>query len=435
VEAPDLLVDLTYLPDGWTLRPLREGLRSIKNGTTATQELAPPGHPVSRIETLTDAGLNPRRVRYIRHLDMEELAKFELQPGDILLSHINSEPQLGRTAVYDGDPPGLVHGMNLLCLRVDPQALDPYYLHFLLAWYRRSGAFIRLAGRAVGQSSVNQGKLGGMVVPYPPLVEQRAIANVLRTVQQAMEATKQVIGASESVRRGVRRHLMTYGPVPVDQTTLVPLREWVGLGGTVMRCPSAWDRATLGGLTEKSRPICYGVLKPGPFAPDGVAMIRIQDLGSSRVSQRNLHFISPNLDHEYTRSKLRGGEVLISIQGTIGLVAVCPDELAGANISRTIAVIDPDNRVDNRFLFHYLRHLTDLGQYEAEGSTRRSLNIGTIREIVVPIPPANEQSLIAAALDLLDAKVRVEEGHRDALGSLAATAMGDLMSARRRVAA
>ena len=98
--------------------------------------------------------------------------------------------------------------------------------------------------------------------------------------------------------------------------------------------PARWDTATLGELTASTRPICYGVLKPGPHDPAGVPLVRITDLMGGGVKSSGLHFISKALDDEFRRSRLNGGEVLLSIQGTIGRAAICPDELAGANISR-----------------------------------------------------------------------------------------------------
>ena len=104
------------------------------------------------------------------------------------------------------------------------------------------------------------------------------------------------------------------------------------------------NNITLGELTATTRPICYGVLKPGKLDPNGIPLIRILNISSNFFNDSNLYKISPDLDKEFSRSKLKGGEVLLSIQGTVGRVAICPIEYA-ANISRTIAVIEPDQRV------------------------------------------------------------------------------------------
>lgn len=163
--------------------------------------------------------------------------------------------------------------------------------------------------------------------------------------------------------------------------------------------PTTWMTATLGDLTKDTRPICYGVLKPGPFDSSGVPLLRIQDLIGNKISVDNVHYISKQLDSEFHRSKLKGGEVLLSVQGTIGRTAIVPESLAGANISRTLALIEPPTDLKPRFLYYYLQHLTASGDYDVGGSTRASLNIGTIREMTVPVPPLEEQERIVTAIE------------------------------------
>lgn len=160
-----------------------------------------------------------------------------------------------------------------------------------------------------------------------------------------------------------------------------------------------WPTLTLGQLTATTRPICYGVLKPGPYVEGGVPLLRIVDMAGDVVAQSGYHRISSALDSEFHRSRLRGGEVLLSIQGTVGRVATAPAALAGANISRTIAVIQPDSRLEPRFLRLYLMSRTAGSGFQTTGTTRASLNISVIREMPVPVPPLDEQRRI---VDLLE---------------------------------
>jgi type I restriction enzyme S subunit len=97
-------------------------------------------------------------------------------------------------------------------------------------------------------------------IPLPPLLEQQAIAGVLGTVQQAMEATKKVVEAARQLKQSLLSHLFTYGPVPFDQADQVPLRETeVGL------IPEHWEVASLEGVSE-----FFNTARP----PDAMAMRR-----------------------------------------------------------------------------------------------------------------------------------------------------------------
>jgi type I restriction enzyme S subunit len=106
-----------------------------------------------------------------------------------------------------------------------------------------------------------------------------------------------------------------------------------------------------------------------------------------------------------------GGEVLVSIQGTIGRVAVAPQELSGANISRTIARIAVNSSVTPSFLSQWLRspHGQRALAWSVLGTTRDSLNIGVLRRIPLAVPPVFEQRRIAECLDAADEAIRVTE--------------------------
>jgi type I restriction enzyme S subunit len=160
-----------------------------------------------------------------------------------------------------------------------------------------------------------------------------------------------------------------------------------------------WEKRTLEELTASTRPICYGVLKPGDFIDDGIPLVRVTDISKNHFDSTNLYRISSSVDEEFARSRLEGGEILLSIQGTVGRVAIAPPEMKGANISRTIAIISPDERVNRRYLYHYLRKLGDASGFYISGTTRASLNISELRSIEIPLPPLEEQRRIAAILD------------------------------------
>ena len=160
-----------------------------------------------------------------------------------------------------------------------------------------------------------------------------------------------------------------------------------------------WEKRTLGELTASTRPICYGVLKPGDFIDDGIPLVRVTDISKNHFDSTNLYRISASLDEEFARSRIEGGEILLSIQGTVGRVAIAPPEMKGANISRTIAIISPDERVNRQYLYHYLRRLGDASGFYISGTTRASLNISELRSIEIPLSSLEEQRRIAAILD------------------------------------
>ena len=189
------------LPAGWVEVLFEEILTKLANGTTAEQHKDPPGIPVSRIETISEAKINFGKVRYVRDASPELRERFFLQPGDILFSHINSDSHLGKCALFKGGRE-LLHGMNLLLMRVSAAAL-PEFIEQFLGCLRARGYFMQIAQHAVNQSSLNQKKINQIPIPLPPLAEQKRIVAKIEELFSELEA-------GEASLRKARRQLGVY---------------------------------------------------------------------------------------------------------------------------------------------------------------------------------------------------------------------------------
>lgn len=170
----EMFGDPVVNPKGWPVKPLGEVLTVIRNGTTTPQNTVGRGWPVSRIETISYETVNPNKVRWVE-LDEQQYQKWKLQVGDILFSHINSIEHIGKTAMYMGDPPNLVHGMNLLLLRTDSSKCLPEYLHTYLKLPVVRQRIRAMARQAVNQASLNQAQLKGLPIMLPPIAFQEKL--------------------------------------------------------------------------------------------------------------------------------------------------------------------------------------------------------------------------------------------------------------------
>jgi type I restriction enzyme S subunit len=166
--------------------------------------------------------------------------------------------------------------------------------------------------------------------------------------------------------------------------------------------PRGWESARLDDLVDASRGIAYGVLKPGDRLDNsGIPMLRVTDVRTNAVDTSGIYRISPGLHSQFKRTELRGGEIVVSIQGTVGRVARVPDQLIGGNVSRTLAVVPP--AVDGLAHWLWVMLLTPQVQeamrQRTGGSTRDSLNLRDLRLIEVPIAPSSEQRRIVSAIE------------------------------------
>ena len=165
--------------------------------------------------------------------------------------------------------------------------------------------------------------------------------------------------------------------------------------------PSTWEVASLEDVTEASAPIRYGVVQIGPDTSDGIPIVPIKHI--RRIGDVVLHRASPKIEGRYKGSRVKGGDVLLSVKGTIGEVGIVPDWFEG-NIAREIARIRPKPNCEAQFLYLQLqapqtrRRIDNL----VVGSTRLEFSIHAVRDFLVALPPLPEQRKIAEILRTWD---------------------------------
>ena len=162
------------LPYNWIDCFLEDVILKIANGSSTKQYGKKVGYPITRIETIWDEKIDLHRVKYVKEHDNEFIKKYSLKKDDILLSHINSDSHLGKTAIFKNQTEILIHGINLLLIR-SSSLLNADFLNYQFKYLKFKGVFIDVAQRAVNQSSINQRKLKAFNIRLPPLLEQRAI--------------------------------------------------------------------------------------------------------------------------------------------------------------------------------------------------------------------------------------------------------------------
>jgi type I restriction enzyme S subunit len=180
-----------------------------------------------------------------------------------------------------------------------------------------------------------------------------------------------------------------------------------------------WASASLDDLTET--PITYGVVKPGEEDTSGVLFIRGGDVADGQIRVDALRTITRAVSDQYTRTLLRGGELVVSLVGNPGQVAIVPHSLAGANIARQVGLVRLSNRADTRFVKYFL--LSRQGQLalgaHSLGSVQQVINLRDLKTVKVPQPPLREQQAIACILGALDDKIELNRRRNRTLEALA----------------
>jgi type I restriction enzyme S subunit len=253
----------------------------------------------------------------------------------------------------------------------------------------------------------------------PTLREQRVIATALREARLAHQATERVLSAVRQLRASMLERLFAGGVGSTTSETVV----------------GAWPMRSLGQMVHPDRPICYGIVQPGPDVRDGVPFVNLTDCHDGEIDVGRLKRTSTDIAARNSRSRLQAGDVLVSIRATAGRIAVVPPELDGAFTTRGMARVSPAPWADSHFISYYLQ--TSAAQAFLRSSMRgvalRQVNIRDLRQMPAPAPPLEIQTQIAGALQDVDAKLLAEKSRSAALETLFSVLLRGLTSGRIQV--
>ncbi len=301
------------------------------------------------------------------------------------------------------------------------EGFDSEFLYYQVC--RQRGDYERY-GVGSTFAEINKPDTSRVELLFPETEEkQQAIAGVLSAVDRLIEQTEALIAKQECVRAGLMQDLFVRG---VDKSgRLRPPRDEAPdlyhetkLGWL----PKGWDAKRIEEIVDPQRPVVYGILMPGPGYPDGVPVVKVKDIRNGRIAVNTLLRTTPAIDAEYARSRLKVGDLLITIRGTVGRLAIVPEELPSANITQdTARLAIRDGRAD--FFRHYLESPPAVRFLESNtlGNAVQGINLRDVRKMKVPVPLQAEQQEIAVRMD---AQLALIDGLKTELSALTAKRSG-----------
>ena len=140
-------------------------------------------------------------------------------------------------------------------------------------------------------------------------------------------------------------------------------------------------------VVEDERIITYGIVKPGEHTVGGVPIIKVKDFPQGVILMGDMLLASRDIESKYKRSRVKEGDLLFSIRGSVGRTAFVPKELVDANITQDTARIS----VSKRYNPHYVRAALEYEPVQqsinehVRGVAVRGISLAELREIEIPV--------------------------------------------------
>jgi type I restriction enzyme S subunit len=406
---------LSEVPEGWAQENLGSVFSVITKGTTPTSvgyAFESSGVPFIKVENISASGkITNKTSQYISEECHAKLARSVIEKGAILFSIAGT---IGKVALYEEDYQSNTNQALAILRGLNEDAASKGFIFQLL---KSTYVYDTLQSqRTVGaQSNISLKQLKELVVNLPPLTEQKRIAEVLRSVDESIQATQRLIEQAERVKQGLMEELLTGG-----------------LGSEAIErgeVPEGWRLANLKDCTSK---IGSGVTPKGgkkAYVEAGIPIIRSQNVGWGSALLTDVAHITEQQHDKMANSKLMHEDVLLNITGaSIGRCAVYKGANFQANVNQHVCILRTRENLHPSYLCAWL--LSHTGQRQIDkfqaGGNRQGLNFQQIGSFSLPLPTISEQVSIAAKLDdvsvllkkqkeLISQKLTVKKGLMDDL--------------------
>ncbi len=267
-------------------------------------------------------------------------------------------------------------------------------------------------------------------IPLPPLPEQRKIAEILETVDNAIEKTNRIIEKYKRIKQGLMQDLLTKG---IDENSKIRNPKTHKFKNSPLgKIPEEWEVKQVyeliniisGGTPDTSNPKYWNGRIP---------WLSIEDFNTGKrwVFNSVKYITEEGLRHSSTNI-LKKGMLIISARGTVGILAQLGKDMA---FNQSCYGLDSKNKnvLTNDFLYYslsfYMKNFLNL----AYGNVFDTITRNTFKDIKIPLPPLPEQKRIAQILSQIDHTIEKETAYKEKLQHIKKGLMEDLLTGKVRV--
>jgi type I restriction enzyme S subunit len=280
--------------------------------------------PWAKISDLekSDDGYIYKTQEHITQEALKSINNRQFIPGTLLLAMYGS---VGKTAItkINLTTNQAILGINIL----DDTILDIKYLKYWFSTIKK-----RLLDRAVGAAlpNISLGIVKELKIPLPPLEQQKKIAAILDAADTYRQKTKALITKYDALTQSL----------------------FLDMFGDPVRNPKGWNYKNLDESLEFLTSGSRGWAKY--YSDEGTVFLRIQNVGYNELRLDDLTYVRAPDSAENKRTKVKAGDLLLTITADLGRTAVIPDNFPDANINQHLALLRLKDTYNPLFVSSYI---------------------------------------------------------------------------------
>lgn len=406
--------ELGKIPEEWEIRKLAELVqqnRPISYGIVQTGNPVEGGIPCVRVVDLVKSKVLVEDLITTTPEISSSYSRTVLQEKDIMFA---LRGEIGHVVMADQFLIGANLTRGVALIAANEEVKPEFLLWAIRSPMVRSEILLRVNGSALREITI--GGLRQVKVPIPPLPEQKKIAAILSSVDEAIASTQAVIDQTRKVKQGLLQQLLTRG---IGHTKFKD--------SAIGEIPEVWEVVKTGDVCTSIVP---GRNKPKVFDGD-IPWITIPDIEGVTVSNSKTGLAVSREELKRAKGKtVPRNTVVMTCVGNFGIAAVTVQELV---INQQLHGFVCSKSIIPMYLCLVLRSKVSEMESLAGQTTVAYLNSSKCESIRIPLPPVHEQEKIVEKFLSLENTFTANQKNLAELIQVKQGLMQDLLTGKVRV--
>lgn len=394
------------LPEGWSQKSLEQiSIGKLTNGVFNDPKLVGNGYRLINVVDL----YNPLYidVSNLKRLAIpkKEFEKYKALKGDLFFTRSSLKLDgIAHCARLTDDFDDIIYDCHIMRLRCNHDEIDSNFLYEYCNSYPARKHFMRYAKTGT-MTTIDQAGVSTLVVPLPPLPEQKKIAQILSTWDNAISATERLLENSQQRKKALMQQLLT------------GKKRLPGFEGEFKHV----ELSGVASITMGTSPKSESYNEEG----DGLPLIQ----GNADIECRKS---KPRIFTSEVTKTCFPGDILLSVRAPVGTIAISNHE---ACIGRGICALRATKGNNQDYLYQWMLWYEPRWSSLSQGSTFESVNSTDIKSLKLILPSFIEQQAIANILTTADQEIDALQKRLEHLKLEKKALMQQLLTGKRRVVA
>ncbi|HDU8651730.1 TPA: restriction endonuclease subunit S [Morganella morganii subsp. morganii] len=404
------------LPEGWSVLKLDDVVTKTQLGTTerGTEDKSSSNSiPLIKMGNLGWGSINFKKVEMIDKSYFDE--SLLLERGDFLFNTRNTPDLVGKSAVWLEDYPATFDN-NINRISFKP-VINSYYISYYLNNGKGKSLIQALPAGSTSVAAIYWKDLKNIKLVLPPLPEQKKIAQILSTWDNAISATKRLLENSQQRKKALMQQLLT------GKKRLPGFEE-------------EWKSGTLAEIANIDSGYAF---KSSDFtdSEEGIPIVKMSDFKEGRLDLSQAAKVSTNYLSNIDKFKLQVGDFVFGMSGSLSNYAWVKVENLPCYLNQRVGRIVSKKNANHLFVTYL--YLSDKVQQsildKAAGAAQLNISVTDLRKLPVKYPSKIEQQAIANILTTADQEIDALQKRLEHLKLEKKALMQQLLTGKRRVVA